>query len=215
MVKQTPYETIPPYLRAVTILKPEGNISAAVAIALKKLADSASTDTNFTDDRIFRTTTDALQVLHEFDNVIRTTLGPLTRFDHNWSSSRREEAISAIEKLADAEAILPRVRQALAQLTEESRNLVVVTPKGKKANVKVRACGRKVLASLSNSQVTPWPGPLELVNLTSAIRAAHTPDAAQSVIQCAMDVQSVVNRDCLGTADELIGQWRGAMKSPR
>ena len=35
MLRLTPLEAIPPYLKAVTILRPEGNIAAEVASALR------------------------------------------------------------------------------------------------------------------------------------------------------------------------------------
>ena len=47
LVKPTPYETIPVYLRAVTILRPEGNVPAEVVAALDEWGDRPSTGERF------------------------------------------------------------------------------------------------------------------------------------------------------------------------
>ncbi len=213
MVRPTPMAEIPPYLRAVTILHPKGSTAAEVASALGALVARSPDSTNIPESSILQTTGNALQAIHDLDNAIRIVLGPLTRFDHTWSTDKRQEIISAVEALADAERILPRVRQALAQLAEVASREFTLSPLQKEAIAEVMNCGNDALVSLGQSQVTPWPGPHELVVLLNSIRAANTPETALFVREQTTSVQSVVNRDRLGKADRLMGRWRGTIRN--
>jgi hypothetical protein len=202
IVRPTPMTEIPAYLKAVTMLTPRGSAAAEVASALEALTNA------ILDSALLEAASNALHAIHDLDNAIRTVLGPLTRFDHTWSNAKREETVSAVESLADAENVLPRIRQYLAQLDEASRQTSLTVLKGE-AIAEVLGCGNAVLTSLGRSHVTPWPGPDELVTLLSSIRTAHTPENAAFVRQQVARVQSIVYRDRLGRADGLIGRWRG------
>ncbi len=126
---------------------------------------------------------------------------------------KRQEIVASVEALADAERILPRMRQGLAQLAESAGNVRALTSLQKETIAAVMACGNDALTSLGRSHVTPWPGPHELVMLLDAIRTARTPDAALSVREQASTVQSVVKRDRLREADMLIGRLRGTIEN--
>jgi hypothetical protein len=162
--------------------------------------------------RVVPLTTDTLNSLHELDNAIRKTVGPLTRFDHTtWSHDARETAIKEMGILADTEVILPKVRQLMAQLEGEKAKGFDVSSEGIKTVDAVLACGRATLESLGESNETPWSGPRELNELMYAIRYADSPDAAESVRQVAQKVLAVVDRKLLREADELLGHFKGIM----
>ena len=213
MLRQTTREQIPPYLKAVTILHPKGSPPAEVASALQQMASRSSECPALSASLTFEATSNALQAIHDLDNVIRTVLGPLSRFDHTWSDAKRQEIVASVEALADAERILPRIRQGLAQLAESVSNAHTLSPLQKETVAEVMACGNEALTSLGRSHVTPWPGPHELVVLLDSIRTARTPAAALSVREQANRVQSVVNRDRLREADTLIGRLRGTLEN--
>jgi len=213
MLRQTPMAEIPPYLKAVTILHLQGNPSAEGASALQNMASRSSESTQSSESLMLEVTSTALQAIHDLDNAIRMVLGPLSRFDHTWSDEKRQEIVASVEALAEAERILPRMRQGLAQLDEIASKARVLTPLQKETLAEVMACGNDALTSLGRSHVTPWPGPHELVVLLDAIRTARTPDAARSVREQASTVQSVVNRDRLREADTLIGRLRSTIEN--
>lgn len=211
MLRQTLMAEIPPYLKAVTMLHLKGNPSAEVASALQNMASRLSESPTGSSSLIFEATSNALQAIHDLDNAIRTVLGPLSRFDHTCSDAKRQEIVASVEALADAERILPRMRQGLAQLAESASKARNLSPLQKETVDQVMACGNEALTLLGRSHVTPWPGPHELVVLLDGIRTARTPEAALSVREQANTVQSVVNRGRLHDADILIGRLRGTI----
>jgi len=154
--------------------------------------------------RVLTLATDALNSLHELDNAIRLTVGPLTRFEPDWSCEKREETIKQMEILADKEVILPKVRQSIARL-EKARGSVNISSEGAKAADVVLACGRKTLETLGESMGTPWPGPRELASLVSDVRTARSLEAAQRVKEQAEKVNNVVDRKILKDADFALG----------
>jgi hypothetical protein len=159
--------------------------------------------------RLATLTNDVLSSLHELDNTIRKTVGPLTRFDHTWSNDAREKTIKEMGVLSDEEVILPKLRQLLAELEAEEAKGFNISPEGIKAVDVVLACGRATLQSLGESDVTPWPGPHELSEVMYSIRTVDTPEGAESVRHSAQEVLAIVDRKLLREADKRLGHFKG------
>jgi hypothetical protein len=151
---------------------------------------------------------EGLNSLHDLDNAIRQTVGPLTRFDCKWLDKQKDEAIKQMGLLADTEEILPRVRQSISKL-RQLRDSIKVTPEEREFAESVLACGETVLQGLGQSQVTPWPGPQELALLVNLVRTADTPEAEKQVRQEAEKVYALVNRNLLRDADHTLGVLSG------
>jgi hypothetical protein len=160
------------------------------------------------DTSVLNIATDALNALHELDNVIRTTIGPLRQFDQEWSKEDRENTIRQMNALADTEIILPRVRQLIAELEGKEKD-PQITAAGTSAIAAILKCGQTLLQSLGQSDETPWPGPHELGSLIDSIRSANNPEATSSIRESAQKFMTVVNRPLLREADKMAGRFRG------
>lgn len=156
--------------------------------------------------RIVTASADALRSLHDLDNAIRRTVGPVSRFDY--TSSSKEDAIRQLGELADTQEILPRVRQSIATL-KAVRTSGEADPEETRLADTVLGCGEATLQALGDSAVTPWPGPRELAHLVTLIRTADSPQAQKEVRDEAEKVYAVVNRELLKDADERIGALTG------
>jgi hypothetical protein len=149
---------------------------------------------------------EALKSLHDLDNAIRQTVGPVTRFDRTLSTKAREKAISEMGLLADTQVILPRVRQSIARQVRDS---IKASPEETRFADIVLSCGETVLKSLGPSKLTPWPGPEELALLVNLVRTAKTPEAEKQIKQQAEMINGLVNRDLLTDADHTLGVLSG------
>lgn len=197
----------------ISICKPKSrnaDLYKSISRFIRECLDTGEKGEPRTQNRILQVASDALKALHDLDNAIRTTVGPLTRFDGTWSLETREKTRGQINELADTEEILPRVRQLLTEL-EEIAKLAPASSEATNAVAAVLACGRKTLELLGNSAVTPWPGPEDLAELQLRIFTSDSAETAKSVRQMAQKVLAVVDRELLRKADGSIGRWRGAI----
>lgn len=160
---------------------------------------------------ILNASRETLDSLRELDNAIRQTVGPVTRFEHTWSTEARDDAIGRMGKLADTQEILPRVRQSIATLRQATESTKFSQEERKLADT-VLACGDAVLQALGRSEVTPWNGPHELARIVDSVRTAHTPESAAEVKLQAEKVYALVNRSLLQDADYALGLVSGRAK---
>jgi hypothetical protein len=164
------------------------------------------------EQRLLNTTADTLQALHDLETAIRAAIGPLTRFDPpRCDPSERKEIIQKMDCLADTEVVLPKVRQLVPQLDRQSHEFPGAMRGETRAAVEVvLACGKRTLALVGPSQVTPWGGARELAMLRAAIHDAASPEQAEAIRLRAKKLVEVVDRESLQTADDLLGRARGA-----
>jgi hypothetical protein len=152
---------------------------------------------------------EALRAIHDLDNVIRTTIGPVARmFSPDWGLEDRERTIRDVDALAETQVVLPRVRQSVAELEGLKLHLTDILPEGNAALDAVLACGRNLLAKIGDSDVTPWPGPHQLVLMMAGIRNATENNSAEEVKQMASAAMGTVDRPPLAEADRLLGLFR-------
>jgi hypothetical protein len=154
---------------------------------------------------------DSLSALHKLDNVIRTTLGEVMRFDHNMTAEKRGELAEGLGELADSEEILSSVRQNMSGL-EASAAKLGAGGILKDAADAVLSCGRATLKSFGRSKATPWDGHADLLALIDSVRAADSPELANGIRAAAEEVYEAVDRDCLREADELLGHLEATIR---
>ena len=148
---------------------------------------------------------EALKALHDLDNAIRKTIGPLTRFDMNWRDDQRRQALADMQMLADTEVILPEVRRLVAELEHRLAETAGLSSAVQAAATTILNCGRTALTALGRSEVTPWPGPFDLAVLLNKVGSATTDEEAKFVSGQAGKVLTIVDRQALAEADVLVG----------
>jgi hypothetical protein len=148
---------------------------------------------------------EALKALHDLDNAIRKTIGPLTRFDQDWREDQRRQALTEIQLLADTEVILPDVRRLVAELDHKLHETGDLSGPASVAATAVLSCGQATLNALGDSPVTPWGGPREVMSLVLAVKSASNVENALFVRDQAEKVLSIVSRQTLADADRLVG----------
>jgi hypothetical protein len=151
---------------------------------------------------------ETLKALHDLDNVIRDTVAPVTRFEKTWPTARRDKAVASMQKLADKEVVLPRVRQLVGELERKSSDSRHLRRGVQEAVDLVLRSGKTTLKTLGESTDTPFAGPAELAALIGAIQSADTDASEPFVMDQAGRVVAVVDRRALAEADRLVGALR-------
>jgi hypothetical protein len=149
-------------------------------------------------------TREALKALHDLDNAVRKTIGPLTRFDKDWREDQRRQALADMQLLADTEIILPEVRRLVAELDRKLAETGDRSAAVSAAAAAVLNIGKTALKALG-SPVTPWNSAAELAELLSVFGNATTDEMAKFVRDQAGKVLTVVDRQALAEADGLAG----------